>query len=401
MYKRYFYACIMLLLIGQMFGCTYGGENETVELDMQWDSKEMEESEEWKVYTSILQDIFNKQVTNLSENIYLYQDRLYIDTGQTYVEHVFGESQDGYIRLVFGKWKDQIVLLDLLELPSTWDKKTVGTNNYLVSGDKSQQVLWIYDLNSGDVEKIQVRDNQTICCWDVGNGKAFYGVKTQNTDTDIINEIVIRDLNGEKEEIITFDEQFERIHQMSVNDKGEIGIFYWNVNSVEDHLGIIKGGQLKEVDTSNVEIWNLGRNELHEFQLLDDKFMICTEDIGHTLIPWNRSYEVFFDGNWKDIPCEQNKNNVLGYVDDFFYMDDYYLVYWSPWTMSGGFGADIVQNAKVQLYTMDGKCCEDIDIPESNLLQTSVYFMGSDETAYVISVSGKDYKICVQDIPLK
>lgn len=391
----------MLLLSIQMFGCTYSGGNETVESDVQLGSKEMEESEERKVYTLILQDIFNKQIKNLSNNIYFYKDKLYIDAGQTYDRHVFGEPEDGYVRLVFGKREDEIVLLDLLELPSTWDRKTVGTNYYLVSGDESQQVLWIYDLNSGDVEKVQVRENQTIYCWDVENGKVYYSVKTQKTDTDIINEIVIRDLNREKEEIITFDEQIERIHQMSVNDKGEIGIFYWNVDSDKDHLGIIRGGQLTEVDTFDVEIWNLGRNELHEFQLLDDKFMMCTEDIGHTLTPWNRSYEVFFDGNWKDIPCEENKKNILGYVDNFYYVDDYYLVYWSPWTVSGGFGADIVQDAKVRLYTIDGKCCKDIDIPESSLLQTSVYFMRSDEAVYVISVSGKDHKICVQDIPLQ
>lgn len=289
----------------------------------------------------------------------------------------------------------------MLKLPSTWDRKTVGTNHYLVSGDESQQVLWIYDLNSGDVEKVQVGENQTIYCWDVENGKVYYSIKTQKTDTDIINEIIIRDLNGGKEEVITLNEQFKKIHRMSVNTKEEIGIFYWNVDSVEDHLGIVRDGQFTEINTSNVKIWNLGRNEIHEFQLLDDKFMMCTEDIEHTLIPWNRSYEVFFDGSWKDIPCEEGAKNVLEYVDEFYYVDDYYLVYWSPWTMSGGFGADIVQNAKVQLYTIDGKCRKEIDIPESNLLLTSVYFLSSDESVYVISISGEDHKVCVQELPLQ
>ncbi|MDE6675755.1 MAG: hypothetical protein K2K19_13275 [Acetatifactor sp.] len=257
--------------------------------------------------------------------------------------------------------------------------------------------MWIYDLNTGDGEKVQVGENQKIHCWDVENGKVYYSVKTQKTDTDIVNEIVIRDLEKGKEEVITLEEQIERIHRMSVNSKEEIGIFYWNVDSAEDHLGLIRDGQCTEIDTSNVEIWELGRNELHEFQLLDDKFMMCTEDIGHTLTPWNRSYEIFFDGSWKDIPCEQNAKNILGYVDDFYYVGDYYIVYWSPWTMSGGFGADTIQNAKVLLCTLDGKCYREIDIPESNQLQTSVYFMSSDEAVYVISVSGEEHRMCVQE----
>lgn len=220
MYKRYLYVCVILLLNTQMFGCTYSNEDEIVELDMRLDPREMEESKDWKIYTSVLQDIFSKKIMNLSENIYFYQDKLYIDVVQTYDKHVSEESQEGDIRLVLGKWEDQIVLLDMQELPPTWDMKTIGTNNYLVSGDESQQVLWIYDLNSGDVEKVNVRENQIIYCWDVENGKLYYSVKTQETDTDIINEIVIRDLSGEKEEVITFDEQFERIHRLSVNDKG-------------------------------------------------------------------------------------------------------------------------------------------------------------------------------------
>ena len=44
-------------------------------------------------------------------------------------------------------------------------------------------------------------------------------------------------------------------------------------------MGIIQDGQFTKIDTSNVEIWNLGRNQLYEFQLMDNKIMICTEDI--------------------------------------------------------------------------------------------------------------------------
>ena len=94
---------------------------------------------------------------------------------------------------------------------------------------------------------------------------------------------------------------------MSVNNKEEIGIVYWNADPAEKHLGIIREGQLTEVDTSNVEIWELGRNELHEFQLLDDKFMMCTEDIGHTLTPWNRSYEIFLTEVGKIFPVNRKK----------------------------------------------------------------------------------------------
>lgn len=67
----------------------------------------------------------------------------------------------------------------------------------------------------------------------------------------------------------------------------------------------------------------MGRNQLYEFQLLPDKFMMCTEDIGHTLTPWNRSWELFFDGSFMDIPCETCEEGVLGYVDGFYYVEDY------------------------------------------------------------------------------
>lgn len=68
--------------------------------------------------------------------------------------------------------------------------------------------------------------------------------------------------------------------------------------------------------------------------------------------------------------------------------------------MSGGFVADTVQNAKVRLYTMEGECCCEIEIPDSNFLQTSTFFVYSNETVYVLSVNGKDYTMCMQEIPL-
>lgn len=203
-----------------------------------------------------------------------------------------------------------------------------------------------------------------------------------------------------QKQVISFEEPLEGILRMSVNNKEEIGIIYWNMDSDERHLGIIRDGQCTEIDTSNVGIWELGRNELHEFQLMDDKFMMCTEDIGHTLIPWNRSYEIFFDGSWKDIPCEQEEMNVLGYVDDFYYVDDYYLIYWSPWVMNSGSDEDTIQNAEVLLCTLDGKCYREIDISESGQFKTSVYFISSGEAIYIISVSGEEYKMRVWKIPL-
>lgn len=66
--------------------------------------------------------------------------------------------------------------------------------------------------------------------------------------------------------------------------------------------------------------------------------------------------------------------------------------------MSGGFAADTVQNAKVRLYTMEGEYCCGIGIPDSNSLQISVYFVCSDETIYALSVNGKDYTMCMQEI---
>lgn len=241
-------------------------------------------------------------------------------------------------------------------------------------------------------------EKQTISCWEVKNGRIYLAVQVQKTDMEIMNEIFICGLADGREDEIVFETQLEKVYRMSVNDKGEIGIIYVNAESNEEHLGIIRNGQFEEIDTSEVEIWKYGKNQFYEFQLLDDKFMICTEDIGHTLIPWNRSYEVLFDGNWKDIPCEWEGDNLLGYVDEFYYVKDYYLVYWSPWTMSGGYGAASMKNAKVLLCTLEGKCCKEMDIPESNLLQTSVYFVYSDETVYVISISGEDYKMNVQTI---
>lgn len=68
--------------------------------------------------------------------------------------------------------------------------------------------------------------------------------------------------------------------------------------------------------------------------------------------------------------------------------------------MSGGFAVDTVQDAKVRLYTMEGEYRCEMEIPDSNSLQTSVYFVCSDETVYVLSVDGKDYTMCMQEIPL-
>ncbi len=205
-------------------------------------------------------------------------------------------------------------------------------------------------------------------------------------------------MDSKKEEAVTCKRGVERIQELSVNDKEEIGIYYWDMDVREHYLGLIRDRQFTEIDTSNVEIWNLGRNQMHIFQLHHDKFMMCTEDIGHTLTPWNRSWEFFFDGSFQDIPCETSEKGVLGYVDGFYYVEDYYLIYWSPWTMSGGFAADTVQNAKVRLYTMEGEYCCGIGIPDSNSLQISVYFVCSDETIYVLSVNGKDYTMCMQEI---
>ena len=92
--------------------------------------------------------------------------------------------------------------------------------------------------------------------------------------------------------------------------------------------------------------------------------------------------------------------NVLGYVDDFYYVDNYYLVFWRPWVMSDGDGSDTIQNAEVLLCTLDGKCYKEIDITESGQLKTSVYFISSDEAVYVINVSGEEHKIRVREIPL-
>ena len=375
-------------------------QSEAEEPEEELVEEEPVESGSRKVYTSFLQDIFAVPIRNLSKNIYFYEDKLYLDVRERHDGHVYGEPVEGNVRMVFAEEGEEIVLLDLVEFAPTWDRKTVGTTHYLVSGDESRQVLWIYDLKKGNVEELRVEENQEIWSWDAKNGKIFYSVRIQNTDEDILNEIMIRDLDSKKEEVVTFDRRVERIQELSVNDKEEIGIYYWDMDAQEYCLGLIQDRQFTEIDISNVEIWNLGRNQMYTFQLLHDKFMMCTEDIGHTLTPWNRSWELFFDGSFKDIPCETREEGVLGYVDDFYYVEDYYLAYWSPWTMSGGFDVDTVQNAKVRLYTMEGEYYCEIEIPDSDSLQTSVYFVCSDKTVYVLSVNGKDYTMCMQEILL-
>lgn len=396
--------CIMLLLSAQLVGCNYNNNNEEVVLDVKPEAEEpveelveeeLEENDDRKVYTSFLQDIFAVPIRNLSKNIYFYEDKLYLDVWERHEGKVYGEPVEGNVRMVFAEEGEEIVLLDLAELSPTWDRKTVGTTHYLVSGDESRQVLWIYDLKNGNVEELRVEENQEIWSWDVKNGEIFYSVRTQNTEEDISNEIMIRDLNSKKEEAITFDRRVERIQELSVNDKEEIGIYYWDIDAQEYYLGLIQDGQFTEFDTSGVEIWNMGNNQMHTFQLLDDKFKMCTEDIEHTLTPWNRSWELFFDGSWKDIPCETCEEGVLEYVDGFYYVEDYYLIYGRPWKSIDG-----VESAKVEMYTMEGEYRCGIEIPDSTSFQISVYFMCSDETVYVLSVNGKDYTMCMQEIPL-
>ncbi|MBD5552552.1 MAG: hypothetical protein HDQ96_15525 [Lachnospiraceae bacterium] len=368
MYKRYLSLCIMLLLCTQIAGCGYSDSKEEAVSNVQPEAEEpveelaeegLVESGSQKVYTPYLQDIFAVPIRYLSSNIYFYEDKLYLDVWERHDGDVNGKPVEGNVRMVFAEEGEEIVLLDLTELSPTWDRKTVGTTHYLVSGDQLRQVLWIYDLKKGNVEELRVGENQEIWSWDAKNGKIFYGVRTQNTEEDILNEIMIRDLDSKKEETVTFDRRVERIQELSVNDKEEIGVYYCDIDSYEEHLGIIQDGQFTEIDTSNVEIWNLGRNQLYEFQLMDNKIMICMEDIGHILTPWNRSWELFFDGSWKDIPCETYEEGVLGYVDDFYYVEDYYLIYGRPWRRS-----DDVESAKVRLYTMEGEYRCEIEIPD-------------------------------------
>lgn len=401
MYKRYISLCIMFLLCTQIVGCSYNDSQEEAVSDVQLETEELAEekpveSGSQKVYTSFLKDIFAVPIKNLSKNIYFYENKLYLDVWERHEGKAFGESVEENVRMVFAEEGEEIVLLDLAELSPTWDRKTVGTTHYLVSGDQSRHVLWIYDLKMGNIEELKVEENQEIWSWDAKNGKIFYSVRTQNTEGDILNEIMIRDLDSKKEEAVTFDRQVERIQELSVNDRGEIGIYYWDIDVHEYCLGLIQDRQFTEIDTSNVEIWNIGNNQMHMFQLLDNKFKMCTEDIEHMLTPWNRSWELFFDGSWKDIPCETCEEGVLEYVDGFYYVGDYYLTYGRPWKSIDG-----VKSAKVRMYTMDGECCCEIEIPDSTSFQISVYFMCSDETVYVLSVNEKDYSMCMQEIPLE
>lgn len=144
MYKRCIIVYMILLLSVQVQGCKLEGENEKNGTNKQYDSKKISlqlEETGGQTYNTFLQDIFYNQIRNLSENIYFYEDKLYID--------YFGEM---YVRLVFERQGDEIVLLDTLELPSTWNRRTVGIDHYLISGDETRKILWIYDLNTGNME---------------------------------------------------------------------------------------------------------------------------------------------------------------------------------------------------------------------------------------------------------
>lgn len=338
-------------------------------------------------YTSVLSDIFNDRTRGLSEGIYFYNDKMYID------------YKDSFVRLVFYKKGEEIILADTIPLPSSWDKRTVGTNKYLLLGDQTQQVIWVYDLDTGSVEKVLTGAEQKIICWDIYDGKLYYCIQDQeseeNRDTEI--KIYVRDLESKQEKLILCGEKLERIDRISVNSNDQIGIIYTLIDSEIDHLGIIRDGQLHEIDTSEVDIWVMGRNYHYKFKLLQDKFMLCTEDLGHTVDPWNLSYEICFDGSWKNIPYELADHHVLGYVDDFYYFEDYYLVYWNKWTMSGGYGAEEIRDARLELCTLEGEYCNGLDVWKD----AAVYLACSDEFVYVIGLSGEAPEIKVEKLMLE
>lgn len=147
MYKRYLSLCIMLLLCTQIAGCSYSDSREEAVSDVQPEAEELEEepaeeepveSSSQKVYTSFLQDIFAVPIRNLSKNIYFHEDKLYLDVWERHEGKVYGDPVEGNVRMVFAEEGEEIVLLDLAELSPTWDRKTVGTTHYLVSGDESR-----------------------------------------------------------------------------------------------------------------------------------------------------------------------------------------------------------------------------------------------------------------------
>ena len=43
---------------------------------------------------------------------------------------------------------------------------------------------------------------------------------------------------------------------------------------------------------------------------------------------------------------------MLGYVDEFYYVNSSYFGYWSTWMMSGGCGTNTIENAMVVLRTL-------------------------------------------------
>lgn len=376
------FLCIALLLGLQVNGCGNEGQTDIgVESNTDIHIKENEYSEEDTIkYTEVFSEMFYAEVNHLSENIYFYKDKMYVDYIVKSDEDCWWENSK-YARVVWGWQDEEIVLTDILELPATWDRKSCGSENYLISGDYYKQWIEVYNLDTGDTEYITVEPDKIIDEWEVQGGVLYYCVLDQSGKENICGfELHVKELSPDREKVIYCDEQISGVHFMSVNKRGEVGLIYTD-DACEEHLGIVFDGQLSEVDTSNMEVWNVDRKEHHCFRLTDDgKMMICTEDVSHTIVSipaWSCSYEIYPDGEWNYIPCEWSTNHILGYVHYFYYLEDHYLVYWDKRNFTNNYGIAVLCNTR-------GECCGMVD----QISTTSVYFAYTDDTVYIIKMMG-------------
>lgn len=376
------FLCIVFLLGLQINGC--GNKRQTdidgkINTDILIKENDFPGEDNIK-YTEVLSEMFYEKAINLSENIYFYKDKMYVDYIVRSDANCWWENSE-YARVVLG-WQDgEIVLTDILELPATWDRKSCGSENYIISGDHYKQWIQVYNLDTGDTEYFTVGSDKIIAEWEVRDGILYYCVLDQSGNENICGfELHVKKLSQGWEQVMYCDEQISNVYFMSVNKRGEVGLIYTD-DLCEDHLGIIYDGHLSEADTSNMEIWNVDRKEHHCFRLTDDgKMMICTEDVSHTIVSipaWSCSYEIDPDGEWKYIPYEYNTEHILGYVHYFYYLDNHYLAYWDKRNFTNHYGLAVLCNAR-------GECCGMVD----QISTTSVYFAYSNDTVYVISMMG-------------
>ena len=369
------------------------GDEDTVveETDADDESTDVAKSEEnyestVEEYDSVIPiDLPERGLQGATNRIHFYNQKLYVDYRLEADGNRNGDDSSTNIRLVLEEQNGELVVADTIPLPGTWDGETKGFDKYIVSGvgEYYDTELWIYDLESGSVDTIEVSDGEEIENWDIKGGTLYYCVLNSDKGSSEQTGFAIyaRDLADKTESMVYSNEQIEWVAFMSVNESAEIGLIYEKVGSDDHHLGIVSNGSLEEIDMQNVEVWQQNKIQHYVFQLLDDKMVLCTEDLSHNIPMEYREtcYEVYRDGSWNYIPCNRYSKEVLGYVYAYFDLGDYYAACWTKrsWEEDGG---------RVILCTADGKLCEEANTFTGDY----TYFLCFEEEVYILSVSGNE-----------